>query len=188
MTTQRRAPKGYTFDPCPGCGGVDEMSSRPKLGVCRQCRTVLDGHARHVADLAKKGDALFMYGVPEAAHWLPYLTEYLNENKSPIQKGFWNLAIAVSEVNVGGFPENGETLFESQRTDSRHWFGHHAKDYRLMPKHVAENLRTLFNEVKTGLTAAYTQGKSDGSNLLAMLNSGELTTSDFERRAGIIRD
>lgn len=187
MTTNRRARKGYTFEPCPGCGSVDEIYPRPKTGVCEKCRLILDAHARQVSDLAKKSDVMSMYAIPEYPHWLPYIPSYSDKQKNVIREGFWKLGMAVSDVNIKDLPENKERLFKPNITDTQPWVAYHPKDYRLMYSHVAENLRALFDDVRAELHAAYSQGKTDGTNLLAMLNNGELTTSDFEKRAGIIR-
>jgi hypothetical protein len=50
---------------------------------------------------------------------------------------------------------------------------------------TAEALRELYAVILGAIPAAYEKGKSEGTNLLAMLNAGELTNGDFERRAGI---
>jgi len=186
---KRRARAGYTFDACPGCGKSDDIYPRLKSGVCNECRSILDGHARFMGELSSSGDKEY-YGIPEVSHWLPYLQDYSNTRDDSVQKAFWNLALAASDANPGGLPDRKESLFERLESDggSNRWHGYKETDYRLFNRRVAENLRDLFNKVRLGIDAAYAKGKSDGTNILSMLSRGELSTPEFERRAGIVNN
>lgn len=187
--TQRRAPRGYTYDPCPGCQGVYDNNPRLKDRVCYHCQAILDGHAKQRAEQEKKGEnPVLPFAVPDRAHWLPYLSEQHDGSKRPIQDAFHKLTFAVSVANDGSRIQHKERLYEPKIHDSNSWSGYHDKDYRLMPRSTALELRALFNAVRDGLEVAYKKGRSDGSNLLTMLAAGELATPDFERRAGITHD
>lgn len=183
---QRRAPRGKTYDPCPGCHQTHD-EPRPNDGVCSVCRSVLDTHARMVAEAKDSG--LVSVGVPEMPHWFPYIH---HDETASLQKNFHAVVLAVSTPSTGNEPDldASRRLVQQPRGNSysSDWSPYQLKDFRAMPGHVALALRELYMTIWTAVPRAYAKGKSDGSNLLAMLNAGELTNADFERQAGIRAD
>lgn len=49
-----------------------------------------------------------------------------------------------------------------------------------MSPSVASVISSLFDIVRTRIDCAYDKGKADGTNLLAMLQAGELTSNEFD--------
>lgn len=182
----RRAPKGYTYDPCPGCGSGHDFQPRPKEGVCVSCREVLNAHAKAVGEARVKG--LVAVGVPEASHWLPYIAN----DPHDMQKRFHAVALAVSVPSAGGvdnFDDSRRLVLKPPGTNyGSDWGPHRITDFRVMPAPVAMALRHLFEGLLQSIPGAYDKGKSDGRNLLAMLSAGELTNAEFERRSGIVNE
>lgn len=182
----RRAPRGHTFDPCPGCGTVHDFQPRPKEGVCSSCREVLNAHAKAVGEAQAQG--LVAVGVPEMSHWLPYIPD----DPHDMRKRFHALALAVSVPSAGGvdyFDESHRLVLKPPGTNyGSDWAPYRVTDFRVMPAPVAKALRHLYEGLLQSIPGAYEKGKADGRNLLAMLSAGELTNAEFERRAGIVAD
>lgn len=184
--TARRAPRGYTFDPCPGCGQIHDHQSRPKDGVCASCREVLTAHAKAVSEAQSRG--LVAVGVPEMPHWLPYIPN----DQHGMQKPFHAVALAVSVPSSGGvdfFDDTRRLVTIPPGTNyGSDWGPYRITDFRVMPAPVAKALRELYEGLLQAIPGAYEKGKADGRDLLAMLSAGELTNADFERRAGIVTE
>lgn len=181
--SSRRAPKGFTYDPCPGCDLVHDFQPRVKAGVCASCREVLNAHSRAIAEASAQG--LVAVGVPPADHWLPYISN----DKHNVRKLFHSVAMAVSVPSAGQIDFLDETrrlVLVPKGQSGKDWGPYRVTDFRVMPSAVAMALRTLYEGLSIALPAAYEDGKSTGSNLLAMLNAGELTNADFERRSGTL--
>jgi hypothetical protein len=182
---KRKAPRGYTYDACPGCKVVNQERPRPKDEVCGSCKAILDAHARQAAEVREMD--LVRTGVPTRSHWLPYIPEDTNE----LCTLFLDVVRAVSKPSTMTEPlldEHRQLVLPTNSGSSYNvWYPSDQEDYRVMPRAVALALRALYGGVLTAPGKAYAKGKSDGSNLLAMLNSGDLTNKDFEQRAGITR-
>lgn len=185
-----KAPRGYTNDICPGCGQAP-TTPRPKNGVCQSCRAILNAHKRAAATAQSDGDAApLRYGLPTAYHHLPYISHDRAQSfgePDPIKHAFWRLALAASTQATGTEPKAETTLLfdaEHQPPSMSRFFAYRPEEFRMVRPAIASALRTLYIEVQDGMARAYNEGKATGTNLLAMLNAGELTTDDFERRAG----
>ncbi len=63
--------------------------------------------------------------------------------------------------------------------------GSHEGSPYLAPVSLGLPLTRLRGCINAAITAAYTSGKADGADLLAQLAAGELTTAEFEEKAGI---
>jgi len=181
----RRAPRGYTYDACPGCEQDCYPSARRSNGVCGDCATILRNHALRETERAAAGhDAPVMHRVSWAPHGLPYLSEKRSHGERPIQTGFWNLMRAASEhEDAPQFGLNGAhpILF---RPAKREVGSVSAGEGRLIKPSVAKALGALFDAVRAGLNDAYAEGKEDGQKLLIGLNDGSLSLKDFETRRG----
>lgn len=171
-----KAKKGFTFDPCHGCGQVPtQYGGRKKDAVCSECSQTLSLAKRAAHDQKQRGDAVVV-AIPTQSHWLPYL--YEKEGDRGIQKAFWELAIASSAPRMDcSFSGASKRLIPPGRSDS--WSPHAPEDYRLMPSGVADSLHALFDAIGKGLDGNYNAGKRDGSNLLNQLASGGITTEKF---------
>jgi hypothetical protein len=181
--SSRRAPTGFTFDPCHGCGLIHDYQPRPKSGVCVSCREVLNAHSKAVSEASLQG--LVAVGVPEQPHWLPYI----HNDTQNVQKLFHAVSMAVSVPSSGGVDYLDEThrlVLVPKGNSGSGWSPYNINDFRVMSAPIALTLRSLYDGLLHAMPAAYKEGKADGCNLLAMLCAGELTNSEFERRAGIV--
>lgn len=187
MTTPK-APRGFTYAPCPACGKSEYLRPRPKDGICSTCRAILDAHAKRVSELGdKNANEVAYFAVPTRSHWLPYISHQGSSDN--IRTAFLKLAQTMSEpCSAWPAPENRSNLFKEMKPTGYGWSGHAIEDFRQMSPSVASAISTLFDVVRTGIDCAYDKGKADGTNLLAMLQAGELTSNEFERRAGMIKD
>lgn len=182
---KRKAPRGFTYDACPGCKAANQSRPRPKDEVCSNCKAILDAHARQAAEVREMD--LVRTGVPTRSHWFPYIMEDTN-NMSAL---FLDVVRAVSTPSTLTEPpldEHRQLVPPAKEGSSYNvWYPSDQEDFRVMPRAVALALRALYTGMLTAPGKAYAKGKSDGSNLLAMLNAGDLTNKDFEQRAGITR-
>lgn len=172
----RRAPRGWTYDPCPGCAQTTEPRQSGK--VCAECSTVLRNAKLREAEIAERGaDAPQPYGVPSASHWLPYILH--DGGERTVQKAFHDVLYAASEHREDHqFSSDAERLILDRKGDSRS----SADQTRLFRPSLAGALRALFEAIRDGLERAYEDGKDDGSNLLRQLRDGALSPDDFDRR------
>lgn len=183
---RRRAPKGFTLDICPGCGELPPHGRRSN-GVCPACTAIIDNAKKRQAERDAAGnDAPRLYAVPELSHWLPYLREprKVGDEAHPIQKAFHDLIRAVSEH------EDVKAVYYEGEKAPKHIVDTPRRGYdntsfgtrRLFKPSVAEAIRVLFSAVYHGLDACYEDGKDDGTRLLMLLNAGEISPAEFERR------
>lgn len=188
-----KAPKGYTYDACPGCGEKPEdHRPRRKDGVCASCRAILDAHSRDAKSAQLVGDdAPLRYGVPPKSYRLPYMPhDAAPDFGAPkrIQHAFWTLVIAASAQAIGEeqkAPEDSLFDYNNQPPSMDRFFPYRPEEFRMLKPSIATAIRELYIEVQNGMGRSHDEGKGKGTNLLAMLSAGELTTADFERRAGI---
>lgn len=177
---RRYVPRGYTYDPCPGCESTKE--ARPMKGVCTECRGILIHGRKARAELAERGAGEpKLYRVPEMPHWLPYLAHDTHEH--PIQNAFHALVFAVTAPNETGrnVAWTDETAMIAKPKGST-GSGSSGDVGRVARPSVREAVNDLFQTVYEGLRLAYVEGKEDGRRLLAGLASGELSPKDFEER------
>lgn len=179
----RRAPRGWTYDPCPGCRQTED--ARKRDSVCSTCAGILS-NARIAADERAErakagGDAPALYRIPSRYHWLPYLSEK-GVTERPIQQAFHAALLAASEhSDEERYNVREPLLIRPGPSDDRH----SADTRRLFArKSLAVALSNLFDAVREGLAAAYKDGVDDGSNLLRRLRDGSMSPDDFERRRG----
>lgn len=177
-----RARKGYTFDPCHGCGiAPTDWQGRPTKGVCSNCQQSLDLARRLAKEQTAEGVELKAVGIPTQPHWLPYLPQASNygATKRPdIREEFWKLALLCSSQAVE-YCATPEILAKARKGERTNWTPHRPEDVRLMPAGTAMQFDVLFNAISQGLSAANAEGKESGQNLLGQLASGEITANRF---------
>lgn len=179
-----RAKKGYTFDPCHGCGEVpDGYEGRKKDAVCSNCRQTLNLAKKAADDQKLRGDAIVV-AIPTQSHWLPYLLERGSfDERNAIQRAFWAVALASSAPHLDGGLRQAKYLVTSRSGDHSPWSAYGPEDFRLMPAGVATSLDVLYSAIRKGLETCYSEGKKDGSNLLGQLASGGITADKFNDMA-----
>lgn len=156
--------RGYTHKPCHGCGTVD---LHPTDGVCFTCSRALRTYQRIMEEA--KDIPEVTHGIPQAAHFLPYLRA---EKDNSLRTEFHKLSQLVSKpAGVG----SRTFLWSNEYVD---W-----AEYRVFPSDVAQSLSDLFKEVKVALERAYAQGQEHGRNLLMQLASGGITNDAFNDSA-----
>lgn len=176
-----RAKKGFTFDPCHGCGQVpSDWQGRPKDKVCSNCANTLQLARKFTDEQAAIGDVV-QVAIPTQPHWFPYIPHSnIRRQQMGTQETIWQLALSCSSPSIENtgvagvprlipVPSNG-------RTD---WSPHKQEDVRLMPASIAAQFAMLYTVISRELTESYEDGKERGQSLLGQLASGEITASKF---------
>ena len=177
-------PRGYTYKPCPGCGGVE---LRPSKGVCGECKSAIDSQRALREEIKARGSSvLHQFDVPKAPHWLPYISHdhYDDSGHSrPVQTAFHKLAMEVSQKNDGRAIDfqNVPDLFNRLPGDNHC----SSNETRLFDKRVALALRALFDCTRKVTEHAYKEGVQYGRSLLMQLNAGDISPSDFNRQSEV---
>lgn len=175
--------RGYTEKPCHGCGSTD---MHPTNSVCRECKKAIATveTLKEYAMTAGK-DAPKLYSIPEQAHWLPYVRfdETDGDDRRPVQNAFHAVAQSVSAPQDGReIDYNTKLVVFKARSSDEHHHSSGADGYRMLRPSVAKALGHLFDTVRDSLAHAYNEGVEHGRSLLLQLNTGEITTSDFEEQ------
>ena len=194
--SQRRAPRGYTYDPCPGCG---DTGPEPRLrdGVCRTCADAIAWAKAEREKIVSRSDAAnraVSVAFPPMSHWLPYLPEKGVSN-NPIQRAYHSVVMLVTEeatraqldVAREQLPNRSQEIDRLIRAPRGNHFGsqwspHRSDDYRMIDAQLTQPLSTLYEAIHQGLEAAYRDGVRYGRSLLFQLNDGSLSTDDFAKR------
>lgn len=195
---QRRAPRGYTYAPCPGCGET-RQHPRPRDGVCTTCSEAIAWAKTEREKLVNREAAanrVVPVAFPPWSHWLPYLPEKGTSDR-PIQQAYHavvrlvtedassaQLDIARNQLAAGrrgidrliSSPQGGYSYSGSS------WSPHKLDDYRMIDSQLTQPLSTLYDAIRQGLEAAYRDGVQYGRSLLFQLNDGSLSTDDFAKR------
>lgn len=179
-----RAKKGFTFDPCHGCGQVpDHWEGRPKDSVCSNCKNTLK-LARKFAEEQSSGNELVQVAIPAQSHWLPYLRQSSLQNQAckDVREAIWRLAISCSSPVVKGADFTKAQLLipvpKNERTD---WRPSWPEELRWMSESVASRFATLYMIVRQELDNSYEEGRERGQNLLGQLAAGDLSINDFNK-------
>jgi hypothetical protein len=186
-------PRGYTLDPCPGCGEGGALKMRKRDGVCEACADAISKWRKLQAERAAKPDAV-PHVLNERAHGLPYLEheddlrprDFHNERaREPIRYAFWELSWHLSEPTTGdGSKWNTSDLPRVfPRTNARGFDRDEWPMVRDMNPKVANLIGTAYAEVRISLVNAYRKGVQDGRNLLLSLAEGGITNDEFNSRA-----
>lgn len=168
------------INPCTICG---ELVSGPRGVCCSHCRKKAADYDRLVAERERTSQAV---GLPSGwislSSWTAdsrklesHLVRYFDALPLSTRQGEWGFDAKAADVKATVKMRRDST----QPCQSR--------KLRVAPPGAAEFLADLYALTDNALEAAYAKGKADGNDLLAALNRGELTTTDFERRAGIHR-
>lgn len=193
----RRAPRGYTYEPCPGCGaGGDHI--RPRNGVCGVCANDIAWARQERENAVRRTEAAdrkVPVAFPPVSHWLPYLPEKGTSNY-PIRHAFHAVVMSVTEtparaqldVARAQLPDDSQGiahLIVAPRggyASGGSWMPGRMEDYRVLDAHAAPPLSALYDAIRQGLEAAFREGVQYGRSLLFQLNDGALSTDDFTRR------
>lgn len=160
-----RAPKGFTYDQCHGCGEVPQaFYPRPRDGVCSICREVLKAHSKALAEAQDM--SLVAVGIPEQAHRFPYI----HHDTSKLQDRFHAVVMLVSvpaNEAISQFDESNHLIPNTDRSSS-YWSPCKKSDFRSMPKPLAIALRALYEGMTESVEGAFKRGKSEGVNFLEL--------------------
>lgn len=182
----RRAPRGYTKGPCPGCGTPTLM---PKGGVCQDCSAKLAAYAQWQAEQRGKADER-VYGTKERSYAFPglHLQAKVGDKfhgTDAISEPLWRLHQLVStpapegidwkEVEARGADAY---TYDNDREWRNEWI-----QYRIFPVAVADALRDLHKGIVASLKKAEADGHERGRSLLMGLASGNITNDEFNRTA-----
>jgi hypothetical protein len=187
-----RASKGFTQDPCPGCGArpTDEKPywQRRKSEVCTECRQILDAHARRTEEVrARSSDEPRLYAIPEREWYLPYLREEYEtwqpeEKRNVIRKAFHDLFFKVSDVPDEAAEEAVGGVLNPRAEYRRSGSDYSTSVVRLFRPSARDALAHLFDVVHDGLLLARSAGVTRGRSFLADLSEGKMSVKDFEAR------
>lgn len=172
----------YKSRPCPGCGKVE---NRPAGTICRECQDRLSDYDR-MKKLASMGrDDVVNIGI----------SEYLPLPKCPgVGKGgreFEDLRDSVSAlIQVFAPIIDGTTALHSIRPDQLNDHPQSGTTYTASridkvitaPVSFIKAYDRLIFSLRAVLVKQYEHGQNYGVRLLDQLNSGRISTMDFDRR------
>lgn len=174
------------MNPCLICGG---LTSGPKGGVvCGECRRKVDDYdqlrGRYLAEQVAIRVRQYPYvpgrsksaAGPNARHVLDDLLRELRAATEPVRrKGWTSLA-------------SGETATDADKAGIKPRVIGAAIDHAMtinVPRNLAQFLLDLEPAIYHAVNEAEEDGRRQGTNLLAQLAAGNLTSDEFERKAGI---
>lgn len=184
-----RASKGYTHDPCPGCGArpTDEnlFWQRKKDSVCSECEAKLHRYDRIQEELKAREDVR-VYRVEGMVHYLPYIDDHLPHEfgvDRPLQAAFHNLLLAASD-DAGEFTEDAKAVIVPLDTRGAVFYRSPGYMPRYFRPRTAEAISKLFNVTEQALDATFKAGVERGRKFLADLAAGDLSLNAFEKEKG----
>jgi hypothetical protein len=168
-------PRGYTVDPCPGCGG-DEKRKKDK--VCPICASKIEKWDAQQKEQAALGQLKPFY-MQERDYALPYIHNIENDDK--IRNLFWRLSYLLSRPSEATWKEaEGNAVWPHERMNT---FRNEWRIIRDMDPTIANLLGDLYFEVATATDEAHKKGVTEGKNLLLSLAGGHITNDEFNRQA-----
>lgn len=189
-----RAPRGHTYDPCPGCGGgPTSYMGRPKDRVCDVCREALDKWAAYKANASAKADER-VYVTQERDYGFPHISHEVETRdaqghrlgygiRSPLHALHMLLSSPLAEpTDWQEIKARGDEAY-TYRPSRDSGYGSGFATYRRFPVAVAEVLRELHAGIMDSMAHAHAQGANAGRNLLLSLASGRITNDQFNESA-----
>ena len=191
--------KGYTMQPCPGCG---KSNNRKKDSVCPECFSLMETGRMHM-DLYEKiaeNDSFIEVKIPtnwEKPHYYNYkvihnhgLHERLGEIMKELvhilsfrkgKRASWSyiryLENHLTFENVSQAKAN--TMFKSGYGEQGRY--NHSAD-AVIPKTVYLKLEELHDQIELILKEVEEKSVEYGKNMLSMLNNGDITLEEFYKR------
>jgi hypothetical protein len=186
---QRRAPRGYTKGPCPGCG---EGTIYPKGSVCQNCRADLDRMAQIREEQKAKADERVYY-TKERSYAFPYLPEEADRDdqrreaiREPLHRLHWLVSRPVPSGDYWKELQAREETGDAFTYTEGGYRDHDWRAVRIFPVAVADALRDLFAGIHASLERAHAEGHKKGRSLLMGLASGSITNDEFNNTAARI--
>ncbi len=190
MARQRNARRCSA--PCPGCKTPDKYRFADE--VCTDCKNAMAEARALRADVERRANAdMVAVGVPESAHWLPYIGEGDRSAHAEIQESLVKLARAVGHLitievergSMGYRYSSQETSAEVDRVELIK--GQHCSmpPVYLLPREAHEAIVTLYEGIKKVAHTAHQTGHQEGRDLLMSMHAGTITLDEMEARAGI---
>jgi hypothetical protein len=177
-------PRGWTVDPCPGCG---KDHKRPKDKVCDVCEDAITKWNAHVANQAELGEEK-PYAMNARAHSLPYIQfegegrAYGHSDREPLRSRFFELSMLLSTPSDATWTDKPERLWPNERMKATYRMDDYLV-YRNMKPAIAKLLGDLYFEVGDAVQMAHRKGVEEGKNLLLSLASGHITNDEFNTKA-----
>lgn len=179
--TQPRARRGYTYEPCPGCGiapTLEKGGPRKSKRVCFECLRKLEFATAAERTMAERAD-LNLVHLAWAAHGQEYLG---GRDCGPVQSAFWELAKTLGEVPDGPW-RNAEQLIRPNRNSPSGSNVHEWPNLsRLVSPAQIQAFRSLWDAVKAWGERTEEHAKQQGSSLLVQLASGQITADQLNER------
>lgn len=175
MTAMRRG-----INPCTICG---ELTSGSRGVCCSQCRRKVADYDRLVVEREQSSQVVVL---PSGWVSLSSWTDDSRKLEKHLVAYFDSLPLSTNQHEFGCDEDHADVKRKVKmgRGSTQPCQGH---KLRVVPPGAGRFLADLYAMTDNALDAAYEKGKADGSDLRASLNRGELTTTDFERRSGIVR-
>jgi hypothetical protein len=176
-------PRGYTVDPCPGCG---KDHKRKKDKVCDECSEKIEKWDAFKATQDKLGEEV-PYKLNARAYSLPSIpnddrgmSHPNREDREPIRNRFFELSFLLSTPSEATWKDQPPSLWPHEQLKT--WRNEY-EIFRNMKPAVAKLLGELYFEVAVGMRKAHEKGVAEGKNLLLSLAGGHLTSDEFNTQA-----
>lgn len=188
---RRRAHRGYTYDPCHGCGAIPDNNSRgrPKGSVCTDCYTLLNEAKDRRKFLAAQGKQKW-FGHNRVTHWNPYfhVGTYYGHNNEPetrdLQQAFVDMIFAVALDERGVHEGHGRYLTGLDGRVVDELVDHERREACYCAVALTQQARDAISQLHSligrMLPAAYQAGEKHGRSVLFQLAAGEVSQSDFD--------
>lgn len=173
---------GRTRKPCPGCGRSESYPFRDKDRICNNCKKLINEALEH-QEVLKSITGKMKIRVGERYYWNAGYYEGDLSN-SHLQDKL--LKIMVKLINESS---------EKDYADSYGWQApkvlkrlsdlnerNEEKEGRLIERRLFGLLRGLDRLIRLALDRSYQNGKREGSSLIRMLASGQITIDEFQKK------
>jgi hypothetical protein len=177
-------PRGWTVEPCPGCG---KDHKRKKEKVCDECENAIAKWNAHVANQAELGEEK-PYIMNGRSHALPYIQyegegrQYGHPDREPLRSRFFELSMLLSTPSDATYQDKPERLWPHERMKTTYRMDDY-NVYRNMKPVIAKLLGDLYFEVNETVQTAHAKGVAEGKNLLLSLAGGHITNDEFNKEA-----
>lgn len=192
--------KGYTIDPCPGCG---EKNYRKRKDLCPNCLNLMETgrmHNRLYSSLCNNDNFQEIeipkgWSVPDISSRKLYNTvkfDAVTRSLSnlvellTVQKGrrtiYGYMAHYVNGISFENIPVRDSNIHVIFKDDSKNYNRHYDHNAQaVINKDVLTALETLYSAIVETMAETEREAIDYGKNVLFMLNSGKITMDQFDK-------